>query len=47
MAVYAADFTGFNLAAVTAYANSAGDAAGAGTVYLRDIDEAHGTLIIE
>lgn len=47
IAVYAGDYSGFNLANITALGGAGYYAGGAGTVYLRDTDEALGTLIID
>ena len=48
VAVYAADYSGFNLAKITAFGGAVYfSPGGAGTVYLRDTDEAAGTLIID
>lgn len=48
VAVYAQDFSGFPAENITAPAGSFwGYNGGAGTVYLRDTDEAHGTLIVD
>ena len=43
IAVYAEDFSGFNTGRITAF----GGTGGAGTVFLRDTDEARGTLRID
>ncbi len=47
IAVYAQDYSGFNLARITAPGGPGGSGGGAGTVYLRDTDEAYGSLVID
>jgi hypothetical protein len=47
VAVYAADWSGFNLAQITAPGGNGSYPGGAGSVYLRDTDEAQGTLLFD
>src|SRR5207253_6803691 len=48
VAVYAQDFSAFDLASITSPGGGGdGTSGGAGTVFLRDTDEPDGTLIIE
>ena len=49
IAVYAADFTNFDLAKITAPSKigNFGSPGGAGTVFIKDTDESRGTLIID
>ncbi|MCY2963358.1 MAG: Ig-like domain-containing protein, partial [Planctomycetota bacterium] len=47
IALYLGDYSGFDIAKVTAYGGSTGIAGGPGAIYLRDTDEAQGTLTID
>ena len=47
VAVYAGDYSAFNLGSITAGGGAEGQPGGAGTVYLRDTDEPKGVLVID